>query len=113
MNTYWLNVPHEEADKAKALRCRWDADKRRWWKPSNLSILKIPAHWLPTDLMSKNIHTRSVKGRRKSVKTNSVKLWDSELNIVYPSLSCAQEELNLTYKQVTELCKQGTRYKKI
>lgn len=113
MFTYWLNVPQEEADKAKALRCRWDADKRRWWKPRNVSIMKLPTHWLPADLMGKNIYTRGKIGRKKSRLATSVRIWDSELNIVYPSMVCAQEELNLTYKQLTELCKEGSRYKKI
>jgi hypothetical protein len=113
MNTYWLNVPQEEADKAKALRCKWDADKRRWWKPRNISIMNIPEEWLPIDLVGKNIYTRGRIGRKAALKATCVRVWDSELNIVYPSMKCAQEELKLTYKQLNDLCAIGTRYKKI
>lgn len=111
MNTHWLNVPQEEANKAKELKCRWDSYKRRWWKPSYVSLLKIPEHWLPPESFVSKA-TKAQRGRRASAKTNSVKVWDSELNIVYPSVKCAQEELQLSYKQLTELFALG-RYKKI
>ena len=111
MNTYWLNVPQEEADNAKSLRCRWDADKRRWWKPSNVSVMKIPKHWLPTDLIE-SWRTKGNKGRRASVKATSKGLMDMETRIAYPSIKCTQEQLNLTYKQVKELIVSG-RFKQI
>jgi hypothetical protein len=112
MNTHWLNVPKEEATKAKELKCRWDADKRKWWKPSFVSMVLIPKHWIPPEsLVSKK--TKRARGNKASVNTNAVKVWDSELNIVYPSVIAAQTELQMTYKQLSDLCANGTRYKKI
>jgi hypothetical protein len=111
MNTYWLNVPHEEADKAKALRCKWDADKRRWWKPSNVSIMAIPKDWISPDVFD-SWKKKGIKGRRASVKATSKGLIDMESRIAYPSIKCTQEQLNLSYKQVKELIASG-RFKQI
>lgn len=111
VSTYWLNVPQEEASKAKELRCRWDSYKRRWWKPAYVSMMVLPKHWIPTDLVE-SIHVKARKGRIASSRTNSAKIWDTELNIVYPSMRCLQDELNITYKQVKDLIASG-RYKKI
>lgn len=102
MNTHWLNVPQEEADKAKALRCKWDADKRRWWKPSNVSIRAVPKHWLPPEALVSNA-TKRRRGLKAAAKANSKGLWDTKSNIAYPSITCVQKELNLTYRQVKDL----------
>lgn len=111
MKAYWLNVPQEESDKAKALRCRWDAYKRRWWKPQYVSSLNIPKHWLPPEVFV-SMSTKAKRGRRAALKTNSMGLMDMETMTAYPSIKCVQEELNLTYKQVKELIASG-RYKQI
>ena len=46
MTTFWLRVPFAEKDKAKELGCRWDQDKRSWWKPQAIDVEVIPKHWI-------------------------------------------------------------------
>lgn len=45
-NRLYLSVPYPQRDEAKALGCKWDKERKRWWLESDADRAQIPANWL-------------------------------------------------------------------
>jgi hypothetical protein len=108
--TVWLRVPYEDKDKAKELGCRWDWDKRKWWKPDTVDVSTLPKSWVAVDKLSaRSMYKQS---QRRAGKSSATKVLDVQSNIVYPSVKAVCAALNMNYQQYRkELLKEGSPFR--
>ena len=108
--TVWLRVPFEEKEKAKKLGCRWDWDKRKWWKPDSVDVSTLPKRWLAVDNTSAKIMYK--QSQRKAGKASATRVLDVSSNVVYPSVKALCAALSINYQQYRkELLKEGSPFR--